>query len=294
MNAAITAPPFLDPLTDFGFKYLFGAETNKGFLISFLNAVFKGEKKIIAIEYGATESAGNLQKLKKVFFDVTCTADNGKKFIIEMQQKKQEYFRDRCIFYLSRSINEQVSMGKRWQRPLKEIYLIALLNFKLTDSEPDSYLQNIALINKDTGKAFYNQLGFKFFELPCFNKKEEELETDLDKWLYTLKNMSTLTKVPLSFMDGVFFEFLQEAKLNKMSKIDREIYASNFKTYNDHENTISYARKEGKIEGKAEGQIEGATKTRLLIARNLKQLGFPIDQIHKITKLPMTQIDSME
>ncbi|MCX2450313.1 PD-(D/E)XK nuclease family transposase [Pedobacter sp. PLR] len=104
-----------------------------------------------------------------------------------MQQKKQALFRERCIFYLSRLINEQISVLNTWQEPLKEAYLVAVLDFKITDSEPETYLQDIALINKVSGKLFYPRLGFKFLELPGFNKKEEELETDLDKWLYTLK-----------------------------------------------------------------------------------------------------------
>jgi hypothetical protein len=38
---------FIDPLTDFGFKLLFGTEPNKDLLISFLNELFKDRKVII-------------------------------------------------------------------------------------------------------------------------------------------------------------------------------------------------------------------------------------------------------
>ncbi len=82
MTEPATLPTFLNPLTDFGFKHLFGAETNKDLLISFINAIFKGEKTIIDIQYGATEYAGVLQVHKKVFFDLTCTTVDGEHFIL--------------------------------------------------------------------------------------------------------------------------------------------------------------------------------------------------------------------
>ncbi|ALL04380.1 hypothetical protein AQ505_02015 [Pedobacter sp. PACM 27299] len=68
MTTPAAANPFLDPLTDFGFKHLFATNGNTELLISFLNALFKGEKKIINVKYGATEYAGNHQIFKKVFF----------------------------------------------------------------------------------------------------------------------------------------------------------------------------------------------------------------------------------
>ena len=277
MTTPAAAYPFLNPLTDFGFKHLFGTNGNKDLLISFLNALFKGEKKIVDVKYGATEHAGNHQIFKKVFFDIACTAEDGEHFIIEMQQEKQKYFRDRCVFYLSRSINEQIVNGKRWQEPLESVYIISILDFKLTDSEPESYLQDIALMNKQTGKLFYIKLGFKFIELPCFNKKEEELETDLDKWLYIIKNMGKLTQLPVSFQEGVFFRVFQQAELNRMSKAERQIYNSNWKAYNDYENTIAYA----------------AFKKSISIAKNMIQEQIPIDIVCKTTGLPIAELENL-
>ncbi|WP_316821337.1 Rpn family recombination-promoting nuclease/putative transposase [Pedobacter gandavensis] len=293
MSIPLTLCRFIDPLTDFGFKYLFTAEAHKNIMISFLNAIFHGEKKIRSIEYGVTEAAGNQQMFKKVFFDIKCIADNGEQFIIEMQQQKQLYFKDRCIFYLSRSINRQTTMGKNWQKPLKTVYVIALINFKLSDSESGSYLQDIALMNKNTGKVFFERMGYKFIELPGFNKKEEELQTDLDKWLYILKHMSKLTQLPVSFQEGVFFEIFQLAELNKMSEIELEIYESNLKSYTDYENSITYAKMEAKAEGKAEGILEGEMANKRVIAHQMKQKGFSINQISEITCLPIDEIETI-
>ena len=37
---------YINPLTDFGFKRIFGTEFNKELLISFLNALFEGKEDI--------------------------------------------------------------------------------------------------------------------------------------------------------------------------------------------------------------------------------------------------------
>lgn len=41
---SISMGRYIDPLTDFGFKKIFGSEPNKDLLIAFLNELFKGKK----------------------------------------------------------------------------------------------------------------------------------------------------------------------------------------------------------------------------------------------------------
>ena len=61
---------FIDPLSDFGFKHLFGNEPNKDILIDFLNQLFKGQKEITDLTYNSTEHAGVPKNLKRYF--LTC------------------------------------------------------------------------------------------------------------------------------------------------------------------------------------------------------------------------------
>src|ERR1700678_1272516 len=99
---------FIDPLSDFGFKHLFGNEPNKDILIDFLNQLFKGQKEIADLTYNSTEYAGDSEEFKKIFFDLLCTGKNGEQFIIEMQKAEQRNFKGRAVFYTSRVINEQL------------------------------------------------------------------------------------------------------------------------------------------------------------------------------------------
>ena len=196
---------YIDPLTDFGFKHLFGSEPDKDILIEFLNDLFQGEKNIVDLSYSPTEHGGSNAKEKRVFFDLTCTGKDGEQFVIEMQRTGQEFFKHRCIFYMSRLISAQLPKGTPdWNTPLKEVYLIGIMEFQFNNIN-SNYMHNIALMNKDTGKVFYKGMGYKFLELPNFDKQEHELKSDLDKWFYLLKNLSRLDKIP-DFLDKRVFQ----------------------------------------------------------------------------------------
>jgi len=272
---------YIDPLTDFGFKHLFGSEPDKDILIEFLNALFQGEKLIIDLTYSPTEHSGSDPKEKKVFFDLTCTGKDGEQFIIEMQRTEQEFFKDRCVFYMSRLISAQLPKGtKDWNTPLKEVYLIGIMEFRFNKTN-SNYMHNIALINKNTGKVFYKGMGYKFLELPNFAKQEHELASELDKWFYLLKNLSHLDKIP-DFLDKrVFQKIFKIAQVSKLTKEQRELYESDVKAKSDWNGGMAWAAKQAKKEGIVE------------IAIKLKAKGIPANEITELTELSIEEIEKL-
>jgi len=289
---------FIDPLSDFGFKHLFRNEPNKDILIDFLNQLFKGQKEIADLTYSPTERAGDHDQLKKVFFDLLCTGTNGEQFIIEMQRAEQRNFRNRAVFYTSRLINEQLPKGQsHWNIELKEVYLIAILEFNFKESPAGEYLHHVALVNTNTHEIFYNKLGYKFLELPKFVKTEEELETDLDRWFYLLKHMSHLDKVPAVLNKRVFQKVFKIAEVSKLTKEEKAMYDSSLKAKWDYENSIAYAEEKAEergIEKGIERGIEkGEYKKAIAIARELKKEGLAIEFIAKTTKLSIEEIERL-
>jgi len=235
----------INPLNDFSFKHLFGNVQNKDVLIDFLNQLFKGEKEIVDLIYSPTEHAGDKEELKKILFDLLCTGSNGEQFIIEMQRDKQRNFKDRAVFYASRLINEQWLKGKsHWNIDLKEVYFIGILDFCLEDSDSDNYLHNVSLSYKGTGNIFYNKLFYKFIELPGFDKTEAELETDLDRWLYLLKHMSHLEKVPLVFDKDIFQRAFEIAEIVNLNKEEKDMFDFGIRGEWDYKNVMDYAKEE--------------------------------------------------
>jgi predicted transposase/invertase (TIGR01784 family) len=120
---------FINPFTDFGFKKLFGTEFNKELLIDFLNQVLGDRERIQDLTYLNTENLGSTAADRKAIFDLYCENEKEERFIIELQNVKQQYFKDRSIFYSTFPIQSQAPKGKDWDYYLKAVYTIGILNF---------------------------------------------------------------------------------------------------------------------------------------------------------------------
>jgi predicted transposase/invertase (TIGR01784 family) len=90
---------YINPFTDFGFKKIFGTEYNKDLLIDFLNQVLGDREQIKDLTYLNSEKLGKTQSDRKAIFDLYCENEQGDKFIIELQNVPQQYFKDRSVFY---------------------------------------------------------------------------------------------------------------------------------------------------------------------------------------------------
>lgn len=135
-----------------------------------------------------------------------------------MQRIKQEYFKDRTIYYATFPIVEQSKKGRDWAYELKPIYCISILDFTLPDTSNTEVIHTIQL--KDQNNAiFYDKLTFIYLEIPKFDKTENQLHTDIDKWLFYLKNLNDLTVIPQVFLgDTVFEQAFQKAQIANLSK----------------------------------------------------------------------------
>lgn len=283
---------YIDPLVDFAFKKIFGTEPNKDLLLAFLNAVFRGRKHIVDLVFNKNEHSGDLKHEGSAIFDLLCTGENGEQILIEVQRARQTRFKERALFYTSRLISEQAPKGDRaaWGYNISEVYLIALLeNFGLEDVPSLQYLHDICLCNRDTGEVFYNKLGYTYIELSKFDKTEDSLETDLEKWFYVLKNMSKMHKIPVYFRKPIFEKLFEIAEYSNLTKEEKTMYDQSLKYKWDNESVMEYAVSTAKEQGMAEGEHKKA----LDIALKMKKEGFPIDQIAEFTDLSAEEIEQL-
>lgn len=256
------AERFIDPTSDFGFKKIFGTETDKKLLINFLNGLLRGRKCITDISYGPNEHIAGKDS-KKVVFDLFCTASDGEQFIIEMQNLDMDNFIDRCLFYASRVINQQVKVGRRsTDYKLHEVIVVAVLNFKLQQPDAFHYLNEYGITNKFTGQLLSDKLAFIFVELPKFVKPLTECLTDLDQWLYLLKNLSAMRHIPAALNKGIFKDVFELAEIKNLTmdefalhNLSTLLYKTDMKNIRSRQRTI--AREEGLEEGKAAGLKQG-------------------------------------
>ena len=109
----MSEPVSIDLVSDYAFKRIFGSEPNKDLLISLLNGLFRGRKSIVDLLYEKNEHVGDSEEIGTVIFDLICTADNGEKFVIEVQRTAQINLKKRMLYYSSKLIADQAPKGKR-------------------------------------------------------------------------------------------------------------------------------------------------------------------------------------
>lgn len=278
---------YISLLTDFGFKRIFGTKPNKDLLINFLNSLFDGEQVIKDVRYLNSEHVGDVFAERKAIFDVYCENEKGEKFIVEMQNAFQKYFKDRSLFYSTFPIREQAPKGQDWNFKLAHVYKVALLNFDFKEEAFDQKEINhdVGLLDKKTFKVFNDKLSFKYIEIAKFNKSETELETLYDKWLYVLKNLPKLDKRPKALKERIFTKLFEEAEIAKFSQQELREYEDSLKAYRDIKNSIDTA--------KEEGREEGIAKEKLATAKRLLGMGLTQEQVAQGAGLSIEDIERL-
>jgi predicted transposase/invertase (TIGR01784 family) len=274
---------YINPFTDFGFKKLFGEEASKPMLIDFLNALLSQTNKIVDINFKNTEQLGQTDTDRKAIYDIYCENESGEKFIVELQKAKQNYFKERTIYYSTFPIREQAEKGE-WNYNLKAIYCIGILDFTFDDyeSEPEKndVVHTINLKNQN-GKIFYDKLTYIYLEMPNFKKLENELSSRLDKWLFFIRHLEDFQTIPTIFSDEIFAQAFEKTELAKFGQAELDSYENSLKNYRDLKGVIDTAFDHGKMERSKE------------IAKALKQNGVLIDIIIKSTGLTQEEIDKL-
>ena len=267
---------YISLLTDFGFKRIFGTAINKDLLICFLNSLFDGKQVVKDVSYLNPEHVGDVYTDRKAIFDVYCEGENGEKFIVEMQNAYQTYFKDRSLFYSTFPIREQA----------------ALLNFDMNEEalEKEKIRHSVQLCDTATHKVFYDKLELIYVEIAKFNKSLEELETLYDKWLYALKNLYKLTQRPKELCDKVFDRLFEEAEIAKFTPQELREYEASKIAYRDIKNSVDTAKREGI----AEGMEKGMEKKSHEIAKKMLTKGMDEATVMEITGLSAELIQQLK
>jgi len=272
-------PRFFNPCNDVAFKKVFvnHVELTKSFLNSTLR--LEGKRTIQAVEFLPTERLPMTPESKKSILDVLCTDENGHQYIIEVQNKFMLNYVQRAQYYVSHLYAGQLEIGDNYLA-LKPVTLLSLLNHRIF---PDSvsYLSFHHNIERETKVSYLNDMSYAFVELPKFNKKEEDLKTAEDYWIFMMKEATHSKEVPKHAPEEVkqAYAILEKHTWTRSERLDYErakIYMM------DDIEAIRTAKEEGREEEK---------KT---IARVMLQEKMDIQRISRVTGLSEREIKSLE
>jgi predicted transposase/invertase (TIGR01784 family) len=271
---------YINLFTDFGFKKLFGEENSKEYLIAFLNTLLPPQHQITDLSYTKNEQLGATPADRKAIFDLHCQNSKGEYFIVELQKAKQNYFKERSIYYATFPIQQQAEKGD-WDFKLTAVYTIGILDFTFDEDKTEKTKQvvhEVKLTEQATQKVFYDKCTFIYLTLPNFTKTADELETDQDKWFYLFKNLHKLDDIPTRLKQAMFVNFFEKAQIARFTPLEREAYEDSLKYYRDLKNSIDTAKDEGRQERELE------------IARNLLTQGVDPTLIATATGLSLEQV----
>jgi predicted transposase/invertase (TIGR01784 family) len=136
------------------------------------------------------------------------------------------------------------------------------------------------------GDVFYEKLNFKFLQMPLFKKREDELESHFDKWLYFLKNLESFDYIPTILNEAIFQKGFEIAELAHLTSVQYEQYQKSLIQYWDLKNVKDTAFEDGKIEGELEKALH--TAKEMLLDNE------PIEKIMRYTQLSVDEIENLK
>ncbi len=272
---------YLNPLTDYGFKKVFG---EKDIMIAFLTDLLNPASPIEDVIFLDKEMEADGEDMRSVIYDLRCKTQDGGEFIVEMQNKGQTHFSNRILYYLSHAISEQGEKGTNWNFDLHPVYGVFFLNFHMKGLKPQS-IRTIQLKVDETGEIFSEKLKAFTLELVDFKDKPEAYpKSQIEYWLYNLVNMESMTEaLPFQTQQPIFSKMGGISELSHMNSEERRKYFNSLNKYRTNLSVMQNEHDEGFTEGRSERTIE--------IARNLKTLNVPIDTIMKSTGLSVSDIE---
>jgi predicted transposase/invertase (TIGR01784 family) len=267
---------FVDITNDIAFRKIFGNESKKKSLISFLNAVINlpENKKIEDVVITNPYQLRKLSGAKSTIVDVKVIDKTGNTFIVEMQVAEYEHFHKRILYYTSQSYVSQIQRGVEFSK-LNPVYFIGILEFEIGENK--NYFSRHKVLDVETKEHIIQDVEFNFIELPKFTKTIDELKTNIDQWTFFIKNAENLNIIPKTVTDEGLKEAYTEANRQNWTQLELE----------------DYERASIK-EGEDQGKISLAAKrTVVQIATTMKANNESIEKIIKYTGLSKDEIEKL-
>ena len=284
---------------DWAIKRLLRQRANFDVLEGFLT-VFLGEKVTIL---EILESESNQLSAEDKFNRVDIKARNSKDeiIIIEIQNTRELYCLERILYGVAKAITEHISLGETYYK-VKKIYSISVLYVDIGKGNDYLYYGQNHFVGVHTGDhlqvnvkerdAIVSRMPAEIFPeyvLIRVNEFDKVAVTPLEEWMKYLKDG---TIRPDTTAPGLS-EAREKLKYFSMPPKERMAYDEHLSAVMIQNDVLDSAKLEGKIEGRAEGRAEGRDEERFSIARNMKQLGIPVDVIVKSTGLTSGEIETL-
>ena len=195
---------------DIMFKSFFSKKGHEEFLEDFIGSILGERVKVAQVVHDARlEQISKDEKYGVLDLDVEL--ENGKKINLEMQIRDLYNIEKRTTFYAGKKISEQLGGENRYYKDLKNVIIIAILNYSFIPYE-DYVNKTVRVLENHKEYKINNEVAYYYIELDKFRKKNPDMTDKLNQWL--------------AFLDRERGDLLEMAKKenNLVNKADKELY----------------------------------------------------------------------
>ena len=291
----------MKPKIDFAFKEIMMDEKAR---IGFLSAVLKiRPEDIRETQLLNTSLRKEHEDDKQGILDVRLFMNSDREINIEIQLSELKVWADRSLFYLAKMFTDQIKPGDSY-RVFKKCVSISILNFTLFPKEAEFY--SCFHIREDTRDFLYtDKMEFHVIELPKLPEKLQEGSSDLELWAAFIdaerKEVFDMLADKNPYIESAYRK-LQIISQDRDKRLEYEAREKAVLDYNEglleaEERGIAIGQEQGiaigQEQGIAIGQERGRKQEAVSIARKLIGMGYPADEIVKITLLPKEEIERL-
>ncbi len=296
---------------DWAMKRLLRDKSNYVVLEGFLSVLLGEGIKIDRFLESESNQEDAIDKFNRA--DILAVDSRGQLVIIEVQNNRELNYFHRMLYGVSKTITEYINLGDDYSK-VRKVYSINIVYFELGQGKDYVYhgrnefrglhggdLLELSPRQQELFRCKYAGDIFPEYYVLKVNDFNSVARTPLDEWISFLKTgriEATATAQGLA-------EARERLRVDAMPESERRAYIRDLEAKAYQQSVISSSwddghtagkeegLKEGHEEGLKEGMEKGERKATLEMARNLKQLGVPVETIMKSSGLTEEEISRL-
>lgn len=240
------------------------------------------KQKIETVQFSRNEFIGDTIDARNGLYDLICKDEAGRIFIVEMQLGRYQNFLQRTKFYAFNRFNILVRKGDFRFDDIAQIYCIGFIVKSIFPKSKEYY--HFARLKNQKGEELDSQMTHIIVEIDKFDKKGNQIKSDLDKLIYVMKNLEivqALEELPKVLTE----DWIQQAmkKLDKISMTPEQRFG--------YERMMAVKGSELEIKENEQKEIIREEKRRM--AKEMKKLDIEIEKIAIATGLTIEEIKKL-
>ena len=288
---------------DWAIKSLLRDKANFDVLEGFLAALLEDESiQIIELLGEEGQQEDEDEKFNRV--DILVKDDKDRRIIIEVQTTRESDYLERLLFGTSKSIVDNISLGKAYKN-IHKVISISILFFNLGRGEDYLYHGTTSFVGMNDGKPliikrkeeqvingqtviqFNDKNIFPEYYLIRVEKYPNIIHKKIDEWIYLIKN----NRVKEGSIAKNIDKAAEKLDFLNMDEAEKKRYEQFLINFHREKDILDTAKEDGLKEGREQGKKEKAIETACKL-KKLKTL--TNQQISDIVGLPLEEIEQLD